>query len=201
MLEATFKKVLPQIKEEVIREAMRSFNVANGRDVVTRQDFETIFTEQQHPYIPNSSRVNFKGGSQSQSNLQSSVKSQEADEDAMKWIRKLDNAMLREKISPGVAFKLADTNMNGIVTSDELRESFKKLIPDDSLSLIDLKKVMMAFDLNKNGCIEESEFISMIEQARNFNVTYLESPAKSASGAALSNDRRGALPLKNQDLA
>lgn len=64
----------------------------------------------------------------------------------MVWIRKLDNAMLREKISPGVAFRAADLNHNGVVTVDELKESIKRLIPEKTLSLVDLKKVMMAFD-------------------------------------------------------
>lgn len=105
--------------------------------------------------------------------------------------------MLREKISPGVAFKRADLNMNGVVTFDELRESFRKLVPDETLSLLDLKKIMMAFDQNKNGMIEENEFISMIEKARNYNVTYLESPNKGSNQSTINNDRRGALPLKN----
>ena len=54
--------------------------------------------------------------------------------------------MLRERISPGVAFKAADLNHNNVVTVDELKESIKKLIPEDTLSLMDLKKIMMAFD-------------------------------------------------------
>jgi len=45
ILEVTFKKVLPQIKDEVIKEAMKSFNTTSGRDIITRQDFETIFSE------------------------------------------------------------------------------------------------------------------------------------------------------------
>ena len=39
--------------------------------------------------------------------------------------------MLREGISPSVAFKHADVNHNNIVTVDELRDSIKKLIPDE----------------------------------------------------------------------
>ena len=38
--------------------------------------------------------------------------------------------MLREGISPGVAFKAADTNHNGVITVDELRDSIKKLVPN-----------------------------------------------------------------------
>lgn len=100
----------------------------------------------------------------------------DSEDEALKWIRKLDNAMLRERISPGVAFKHADLNCNGVVTVDELKESIKKLIPEESMPLIDLKKVMMAFDQNRNGFIEENEFISLIEKARNQNVVFIESP-------------------------
>jgi Ca2+-binding EF-hand superfamily protein len=84
--------------------------------------------------------------------------------------------MLREGLSPAVAFKAADINYNGVITVDELRESIKKFIPDSALNLADLKKIMMAFDTNKNGLIEEAEFINLIERARNSNVTIIESP-------------------------
>ena len=88
--------------------------------------------------------------------------------------------MLREGLSPAVAFKAADRNHNNVVTVDELRDAIKKFFPDSALSLADLKKIMMAFDVNRNGCIEEQEFISLIEQARNSNVTIIESPVKSS---------------------
>ena len=63
--------------------------------------------------------------------------------------------MLREGLSPAVAFKAADLNHNNVVTLDELREAIKRFIPDSALSLAELKKVMIAFDVNKNGFIEE----------------------------------------------
>ena len=68
--------------------------------------------------------------------------------------------MLREGVSPGVAFKVADLNHNGLVTSDELRDAIKMLVPEDALSIMDLRKIMMAFDTNRNGTIDEEEFIS-----------------------------------------
>lgn len=46
LLEITFKKMIPHVKEEVIKEALKSFNTKTVRDVVTRQDFETVFSEQ-----------------------------------------------------------------------------------------------------------------------------------------------------------
>lgn len=86
--------------------------------------------------------------------------------------------MLREGLSPTVAFKAADLNHNGVITVDELRETIKKLIPEDMLTLSELKKIMMAFDQNRNGLIEEEEFISIFEKARNASVTVIESPQK-----------------------
>lgn len=53
-----------------------------------------------------------------------------------------------------MAFSAADINHNGVITVDELRETFKKLMPDDLLTLAELKQIMMAFDVNKNGLIE-----------------------------------------------
>ena len=77
------------------------------------------------------------------------------EDDSLKWIKKLDNIMLKEGLSPTVAFKAADLNHNGVVTFDELREAIKKLLPEDVLTLSELKNIMMALDVNKNGLIEE----------------------------------------------
>ena len=43
-----------------------------------------------------------------------------------------------------------------------MKESIKKLVPDEELSVVDIKKIMMSIDRNKNGLIEESEFIDMV---------------------------------------
>lgn len=106
--------------------------------------------------------------------------------------------MLREKISPGVAFRAADINHNGVVTIDELKESIKKLIPQDALSLLDLKNIMASFDQNNNQVIEESEFIGLIEKARNANLTIIETPQKQGRGM-YDEDRNSGLPTKNFD--
>lgn len=64
------------------------------------------------------------------------------------------------------AFKSADTNKDGAVSVEELRTSLQKLIPAETISLVDLKKVMMSFDTNRNGKIEESEFVASLTKAR-----------------------------------
>lgn len=45
LLEMTFKKVLPQLVEEVIKESLKGFNAKTARDIVTREDFEIVFRE------------------------------------------------------------------------------------------------------------------------------------------------------------
>lgn len=106
--------------------------------------------------------------------------------------------MLREGLSPTVAFKAADTNHNGVITVDELRETIKKLIPDDMVTLAELKKIMMAFDQNRNGLIEEDEFISIFEKARNASMVVIESPSKGrTTNTQIDDQRRSKLPLKD----
>jgi hypothetical protein len=39
--------------------------------------------------------------------------------------------MLKEGLSPSVAFKAADLNHNNVITVDELKEAIKKLIPEE----------------------------------------------------------------------
>lgn len=81
-------------------------------------------------------------------------------------IRKLDNALLRQKLSPFDAFHAADLNKNGLITVDELKLVLKKMLPDHALTPADLKMTMVAFDTNRNGSIDENEFIKAITEAR-----------------------------------
>jgi Ca2+-binding EF-hand superfamily protein len=62
--------------------------------------------------------------------------------------------LLREGISPSVAFKQADSDNNGVITLEELREAIKRLIPDETLSYLEVVKVVKAFDTDKNNKID-----------------------------------------------
>ena len=182
ILEINFKKILPHLRNEVFQEAFQAFKITNQRDIITRQDFDTVFndTVATASYVPNSSGIQQKkviNTTAATNELSSKPKSTE--EDHIMWLKKLDNAMLREGISPSVAFKAADLNHNGVVSVEELRDSIKRLVPEGQMSLVELNKVMMAFDTNKNGTVEESEFISLIEKARNSTVTIIETTQKS----------------------
>lgn len=74
--------------------------------------------------------------------------------------------MLRQKLSLLDAFKQADLNQNGVITVDELKLAIKNLLPADTLSPADFKMTMKAFDANRNGQIDEDEFIKCITMAR-----------------------------------
>jgi hypothetical protein len=82
------------------------------------------------------------------------------------WIKKLDAAMLKLGLSPKVAFLNADLNQNGVITIEELREALKNLLPDDTMSFMEIKQIARAFDSNLNGMIDEDEFIKQFELAR-----------------------------------
>ena len=70
------------------------------------------------------------------------------------WIKKLDNALQMEGVSPAVAFKSADSNRDGSISLEELKETIKRLIPHEILPYLDVLKIVKAFD-NKNKVIRE----------------------------------------------
>ena len=72
--------------------------------------------------------------------------------------------MIREKVTPSMTFKTADTNKNNLITPQELKEAIKLLIPEDTLSFLDIKQIMMAFDIDRNGTIDEKEFLTLFEK-------------------------------------
>lgn len=72
--------------------------------------------------------------------------------------------MIREKVTPSMTFKAADTNKNNLITPQELKEAIKLLIPEDTLSFLDIKQIMMAFDIDRNGTIDEKEFLTLFEK-------------------------------------
>ena len=70
------------------------------------------------------------------------------------WIKKLDNALQMEGVSPAAAFKSAGSNRDGSVSLEELKETIKRLIPHEILPYLDVLKIVKAFD-NKNKVIRE----------------------------------------------
>ena len=69
-------------------------------------------------------------------------------------------------MTPSMTFKAADTNKNNLITPQELKEAIKLLIPEDTLSFLDIKQIMMAFDIDRNGTIDEKEFLTLFEKVQ-----------------------------------
>lgn len=55
-LEAAFKKMLPNLKPEVIKEAMKAFKAPNPHAMIPRNDFEIVFAEDHSLAKPTSSK-------------------------------------------------------------------------------------------------------------------------------------------------
>ena len=160
---ASFLKRAPQIHPDLVRDAMQSFGAAEGSPV-TEAQFCNVFDEQfdkaASATVPNSRRS--LGGKV----RPASAAVPQSTAEARALVGKLDGAMLRQGVSPLAAFTAADLNKNGVITADELRAAVKTLLPDEAFSPADLKMTMLAFDTNRNGMIEQDEFIHVIEDAR-----------------------------------
>lgn len=86
--------------------------------------------------------------------------------DTLGLVRKLDKIFLDQGLGPLQAFKAADLDGNGVVLVSELKQAFKTYLPCESVTAADLKMTMIAFDANRNGRIEQAEFIHTFELAR-----------------------------------
>lgn len=168
-LREAFVKVAPRIDSNLISDALKSFGDDNTEieESVFLTTFNPKFDEECNQTIPNSKNnpgASFKSKKGRPATASSTVVLSESASTSL--IRKLDNAMLRQKLSLLDAFKQADLNQNGVITVDELKLAIKNLLPADTLSPADFKMTMKAFDANRNGQIDEDEFIKCITMAR-----------------------------------
>ena len=84
-----------------------------------------------------------------------------------------------------------------MITKKELGDAIKRLIPEESLSLMDLLKVLTVFDTNRNGLVEESEFISTIQKARDTTISASRGQKPIAGDSTLQNGpSRGSKQVK-----
>jgi Ca2+-binding EF-hand superfamily protein len=156
-----FQKILPFVSAEVLKEAMKAFR---GEKEISQDNFRHVFEGSTKNRKDKADFYKSRGNGE-QKKMEGS--------EAAAYIRALDDAMLSEGLSPVVAFKNADINHNGTVTTEELEAALKRLLPAESLSLAEIKGVMKALDANGNGTLEESEFISAFADARKVNVTVI----------------------------
>lgn len=144
----------PSINSNLIGDALMSF----GEDKVEVEEsvflttLNAKFDQEVNKAIPNSKNnpaASFKAKKPRPATASSTVVPTEAAQCSL--IRKLDNAMLKQKLSLLDAFKLADLNENGVITFDELKLVIKNLLPEETLTPADIKMTMIAFDTNRNG--------------------------------------------------
>jgi Ca2+-binding EF-hand superfamily protein len=76
-------------------------------------------------------------------------------------IRKMDQIMLQEGIAPMAVFKKADINNDGVIVFAELKQMFTHYLKDTTLATKDIMAAMKAFDTNKNGKIDQKEFLDV----------------------------------------
>ena len=118
------------------------------------------------------------------------------DKEGMYYIKKLDNILLLQNLTPTALFKRADKNKNKIITIDELKAAMKELLPEENLSMAEIMKIMRTFDVNKNGKIEQGEFIDVFLKARDSSfVVSMNSPRQPAN-EIYEKERQSTLPMK-----
>lgn len=110
----------------------------------------------------NASATNSKGSQKQPATAVIPINKKEADS----LIKKLDNALLKQGISPLAAFKKADVDGNGVILVTELKTAIQLFVPSEAIKPAEFKMLMMAFDVNRNGRIEQQEFIDAFVKAR-----------------------------------
>lgn len=150
--------------------------------MVTKATFVNTFDEsvdKSTKTVPNSSNLNSIKSRPATASAVIPLKGNEAD----MLIRKLDNVMLKQGISPLVAFKKADADGNGVILVNELKNAIQNLLPTDEIKPADFKMLMMAFDVNRNGRIEEAEFINAFVKARENSLASQDQPKQAVDQA------------------
>lgn len=91
--------------------------------------------------------------------------------------------------SPQTIFIASDLDQDGKANSAEIRAAMKRCFPSTILSQNELSLIEQALDINKNGFIEQHEFIKRLQDAKNSN--HDETQIKNiASAKEKSEDRK-----------
>jgi len=126
-------------------------------DMVSREEFDMLFNVK--------AKMQATGPPQSALKKKNQMaKKAEKGQDNFAILKYLAEVLVKENLTSARLFKLCDSNFNGVVTVDELKEQVKKSLPDYFAGL-NFKKLLAAFDLNGNGLIEQDEFCRLIDMA------------------------------------
>eukprot|EP00347_Sterkiella_histriomuscorum_P010784 403374933 len=138
-------------------------------------------------------------------NLKEKPQKQETSQQKQNYIKILDDALLKLKMSPALLFKQTDINNNKKIDIMELKESLQQLKSQmnnyDSLIFDDniLKQIILDLDVNGDGQLQEEEFYSLFKQARlsaNFQNAVRSDPLIDLNKAELEKDSQ----IKRADL-
>lgn len=72
-------------------------------------------------------------------------------------------------MSAQVAFKKADADNNGVVTVAELKSALQIFLQGEEIKPAEFKMILMALDTNRNGRVEQQEFIQVMDDVRRRN--------------------------------
>lgn len=149
-------KMMPHFTRDFVDNIPHSFQMSPS-DMVSREEFDMLFNVK--------AKMQATGPPQSALKKKNQMaKKAEKGQDNFAILKFLAEVLVKENLTSARLFKLCDSNFNGVVTVDELKEQVKKSLPDYFAGL-NFKKLLAAFDLNGNGLIEQDEFCRLIDMA------------------------------------
>ena len=155
-LQAAFRKIVPNVAPEVVDVALADFS---HLDEIEKQDFLLLFDDPS-VRIPEGSgkkkrrTLSAKKGHGVEEDPEDDLARAEEDdgtkrrldEKTLSYVKRLDELILDNGLGPAALFKNADANNSGEVTIEELSASLRRHLPEEELSVTDLKNMMRAFD-------------------------------------------------------
>ncbi len=154
-------KILPPIPREVVDVVPDCFQI-NVNDKISKEEFEMLFDVKQQM------AQSLASTSARPPTAKSASLRKEKEQDNYAILKYLAQCIEKEQMTPQQLFRMADTNYNGVLSVDELKEQIKAMIPD-SFGVLNYKKLLKAFDLNGSGVIEEEEFVGILDMAYRSN--------------------------------
>jgi hypothetical protein len=150
-------KVLPSLTRDFLDQIPYAFEM-NPQEVLSKEDFEMLF----HLAAPPGSK-----SGPSPSGSQAKNKRAIDEDDAAEYtaiIKYFAECLRKEDITPLRFFKKADRNFNQVLTVEELKDQVQISLAE-SFAGLNFKKLTKALDQNKNGLVEQDEFVELLEAA------------------------------------
>ena len=181
-------KIMPSLQKDFVDNIPGAFGLSKN-DMISKSDFDMMFdmkAAMNHQVGPQTSALKKKN--------QADSKDTTGNAEILKY---LAECLAKENLTAIRLFKMADTNFNQVLTIEELKEQVKKTLPDYFQGL-NFKKLLKAFDINGNGVVEQTEFVSLVEGAAASNaITIKYSKMKTIIGGDKGGEAKNT--IKYQD--